>query len=156
MRPPWKAIAAMSQNRAIGKGGGLPWHIPDDLKFFKTQTKGGIMVMGRKTYESIGRPLPGRETIVLTQQQGLRIPGVSVINQVEVLDHLATQKTIWICGGAEIYRLLLPKCDEILLTVVHRNIDGDAFFPDFESVFSRSEVIQEHPDFTIHRYLRES
>lgn len=97
----------MSENRVIGNGGDIPWHLPEDFKWFKETTMGGILVMGRKTFDSIGRPLPGRETYVLSRTPR-NIPKVHCFNDLAVLDQLATEKTIWIAGGGEIYRQLLP------------------------------------------------
>jgi dihydrofolate reductase len=124
----FKAIAAMAENRVIGNAGDIPWHLPEDFKWFKRKTMGGILVMGRKTYESIGRPLPGRDTFVLSRQPQ-EIPGVHSFTDLGVLDHFETDKTIWIAGGAEIYTQTLDQWAELYLTRVHRICEGDAFFP---------------------------
>ena len=148
----FKAIAAMSENRVIGSDGDMPWNLPEDFKWFKEKTMGGILIMGRKTYESIGEPLPGRETYVLSRRS-LDIPGVKHFTDIEtLLQELETEKTVWIAGGAEIYRQTLPLCDEILLTRIHRQCEGDTFFPAFEDRFEFKEVIRENPDFTIERW----
>lgn len=149
----YKAIAAMSENRVIGNRGDIPWHLPEDFKWFKKTTMGDILVMGRKTYESIGRPLPGRETFVLSHVPR-EIPGVHSFTDLGMLDRLETDKTIWIAGGAQIYELMLPRCDELYLTRVHRTVEGDATFPDFEDDFKRAEIITENDDFTIERWVR--
>jgi dihydrofolate reductase len=147
----FKAIAAMSENRVIGNGGDIPWHLPEDFKWFKETTMGGILVMGRKTFDSIGRPLPGRETYVLSRTPR-NIPKVHCFNDLAVLDQLATEKTIWIAGGGEIYRQLLPRCQTLYLTRVHRTCEGDAYFPEFESEFTRKAVELENADFTVERW----
>jgi dihydrofolate reductase len=143
----------MAKHRVIGRGGQLPWRLPEDLAWFKEATQGGILVMGRKTWESIGRPLPGRETFVLSRTPR-EIPGVHSFSDLAVLDKLATDKTLWIAGGAEIYRLMLPRCGELLLTRVLREVEGDTFFPAFEDDFRLAETLRETPDFRIERWLR--
>ena len=149
----YKAIAAMAENRVIGNAGDIPWHLPADFKWFKKTTMGGILVMGRKTYESIGKPLPGRETFVLSRQK-LDIPGVQCFTDLRSIEDYDTEKTVWIAGGAEIYRQALPFCDEILLTRVHRKCEGDTSFPEFEDAFTFAEVIETNDDFTIERWMR--
>jgi dihydrofolate reductase len=148
----FKAIAAMAENRVIGNDGDIPWHLPEDFKWFKKATMGGILVMGRKTYESIGKPLPGRDTFVLSRQ-AQNIPGVHSFTDIEMLQHFETDKTIWIAGGAEIYRQTLEFCDELFLTRVHRECEGDTFFPEFEDQFKLAEVMQQNENFTIERWV---
>ncbi|MDA9317360.1 dihydrofolate reductase [bacterium] len=149
----FKAIAAMSENRVIGNAGEIPWHLPADFKWFKKTTMGDILVMGRKTYESIGRPLPGRDTYVLSRIPR-EITGVHTFTNLEVLNHLQIDRTIWIAGGGEIYKQMLDKCSELYLSRVHRTVQGDAFFPDFESLFSLDSIISKNDDFTIERWLK--
>lgn len=151
----FKAIAAMAENRVIGNAGEIPWHLPEDFKWFKKTTMGGILVMGRKTFESIGKPLPGRETFVLSRQ-GLNIPGVQSFTDLVNIEAYETGKTVWIAGGAEIYRQALPLCSELLLTRVHRQCEGDTFFPEFENAFTLAETIQKNDDFTIERWMHGS
>ncbi|WP_269522130.1 dihydrofolate reductase [Coraliomargarita parva] len=149
-----KAIAAMAENRVIGNGGNIPWYLPEDFKWFKKVTMGGILVMGRKTYESIGKPLPGRETFVLSRQPR-EIPGVHCFTDLSMLEHMEdTGKTVWIAGGGEIYKQMLPYCDELFLTRVHRTVEGDAFFPDFETAFSLKETVLQNEDFTVEHWVR--
>ena len=148
-----KAIAAMSENRVIGNDGDIPWHLPEDFKWFKATTMGGILVMGRKTFDSIGRPLPGRETNVLSRTPR-NIPNVHCFTDLPMLDQLATDKTIWIAGGGEIYRQMLPQCETLYLTRVHRTCEGDAFFPSFEDQFTLTDIELENPDFTVERWER--
>jgi dihydrofolate reductase len=149
----YKAIAAMSENRVIGNNGDIPWHLPKDFQWFKDKTMGSILVMGRKTYESIGYPLPGRDTYVLSRLPR-EIPGTHSFTDLSALDHLQTDKTIWIAGGGEIYEQMLDKCCEIYLTRVHRTVEGDAFFPEFEDRFKLDSVIEKNEDFTIEHWVR--
>lgn len=149
----FKAIAAMSQNRVIGSNGDIPWHLPDDFKWFKATTMGGILVMGRKTFESIGRPLPGRETFVLSRTPK-NIDKVHCFTNLDALDKLTTDKTIWIAGGGEIYRQMLPKCTDLYLTRVHREVEGDAHFPDFEDAFRLDSTVLKHTEFTVEHWKK--
>lgn len=126
-------IAAVDRNFGIGKAGNLPFRLPADLKFFKEQTLGGTVVMGRKTAESIGRPLPNRRNIVLSRDKGLEMAGFEVVNTVEealALDDSASP--LWIIGGGEIYSLMLPYAQRIVLTEVSAEVDCDTFFPRFD------------------------
>jgi len=151
---PFKAIAAMSENRVIGQANKIPWHLPAELKWFKRMTMGQVVVMGRKTFQSIGKPLPGRATIVLSRA-GFAHPGVSVLSRLEDLDPqaaLVAGRQIFICGGAQLYAQALPFCSELYLTLVKRLAQGDAFFPSFEDSFELIEEILDRPDFKILRY----
>lgn len=147
-----KAIAAMSRDRVIGAGGKIPWHIPEDLKFFKRVTLGNIIVMGRKTFESLGRPLPGRENWVLSRTADY--PDVKVFRQPSDIVSPEDGRSIFVIGGAEIYSALLPLCREIFLTHVDRSVTGDTWFPEFESDFDGGEFIERGPDYEIRRYRR--
>jgi dihydrofolate reductase len=138
----YKAIAAMSANRVIGRDGALPWRLPEDMKFFRAQTTGHPIVMGRKTWDSLGRPLLNRRNIVLSRTMAA-VEGAEVVHSVEELDALGLQGDVYIIGGAEIYRLLMPRCAAVYLTVLTAEAEGDAFFPEFESEFPRMRVIQE-------------
>jgi dihydrofolate reductase len=148
---PFKAIAAMSLNRVIGVGNKIPWHLPEDFKWFKQMTTGHVIVMGRKTSESIGQPLPNRETIVLSRSQ-FSHPGVRTICNLDALSALAGDREIFICGGAQIYALALPLCSDLYLTLVKRIVNGDAFFPPFEDQFELAEEIRDTPEFKILHY----
>jgi dihydrofolate reductase len=153
-QPHFKAIAAMSLNRVIGVGNRIPWHLPEDFKWFKRLTTGHVIVMGRKTYESIGKPLPNRITLVLTRSAA-PIPGVRTISdlrQIDRADPALAGREIFICGGAQIYRQALPLCSDLYLTVVQREVEGDTFFPPFEDRFELAEQVLEHPDFRILHY----
>lgn len=123
-------IVATSMNDVIGIRGDLPWKLSDDLKRFKQLTMGKPIVMGRLTWESIGRPLPGRQNIVLTRQAGFAADGCDVVaSPAEALAAAAEAEEIMIIGGGQIYALFLPKASRLYVTRVQASIDGDAFFP---------------------------
>ena len=125
-------IAAMAENFAIGKAGVLPWRLPADLARFRRLTWGHPIIMGRITYEGIGRPLPGRTTIVVSRQTDFPIPGCIVTHSINAaLSAAAATGTdeVFICGGGQIYRDLLPRAERLYLTIVHDNTLGDTFFP---------------------------
>jgi len=172
------AIAAMSLNRVIGAGNQIPWHLPEDFRWFKQITMGHVLVMGRKTFESIGRPLPGRDTFVLTRGD-FAYPGVQTLHDLnELLARLKNpspslsatlspsdgerdgvrgalgQRQVFICGGAQIYEQALPLCDELYLTLVKREVAGDAFFPPFEAQFELAAELRDTPEFSIRHYRR--
>jgi len=148
---PFKAIAAMSENRVIGNGADIPWHLPEDFKWFKQTTVGNTIVMGRKTYDSIGRPLPNRKTIVLSRG-GREIDGVEVVTTLDAALTSADDGEVFICGGAQIYELALPRCSDLYLTHVKRTVEGDVIFPAFEDRFREAEEIRDCEDFRIVRY----
>jgi len=150
----FKAIAAMSLNRVIGAGNRIPWHLPEDFKWFKKMTIGQVIVMGRKTFESIGKPLPNRTTVVLTRS-AKPIPGVRTISdlsQLDPSDPALAGREIFICGGAQIYQQTLPLCTDLYLTLVQREVEGDTFFPPFEDRFELAEEVLVHPEFKILHY----
>ncbi|MDO9460732.1 MAG: dihydrofolate reductase [Alphaproteobacteria bacterium] len=125
-------IAAVAENGVIGREGGLPWRIPEDLKFFKVTTLGKPIIMGRKTYQSIGKPLPGRVNIVMTRDRVWHAAGVSVVHDLEAALRMAQETgadEAMIIGGADIYEMALPRADRIYLTRIEREFDGDAMFP---------------------------
>jgi len=152
---PFKAIAAMSLNRVIGAGNKIPWHLPEDFQWFKKMTTGHVIVMGRKTFESIGKPLPNRETIVLSRLQ-FQHPGVRTVRSLAELPPLAAAREVFICGGAQVYAQALPQCSDLYLTLVKRHVEGDAFFPEFEDRFELAEEIQDGPEFKILHYRNTS
>lgn len=132
-------IVAVAQNGVIGRDNALPWHLPNDLKYFKKTTMGKPVIMGRKTYESIGRPLPGRTNIVITRQSDYQPEGVKVVGSVAEARSLAEsvclidgQDEAMIIGGAEIYSLALEDADRLYLTEVHADVEGDAYFPEYD------------------------
>ena len=129
-------IVAASINNAIGKENQLLWHLPNDLKFFKNTTWGGVVIMGRKTFESVNKPLPGRTNIVITKQPDWNAENVEVANSLDDALEKATAlnfKEIFIIGGGEIYKQSIEIANRIYLTKVHTEIDGDAFFPDLNN-----------------------
>ncbi|HWD20646.1 MAG TPA: dihydrofolate reductase [Verrucomicrobiae bacterium] len=146
----FQAIAAMSENRVIGCGQKIPWHLPEDFKWFKRMTTGHIIVMGRKTFAAIGRALPQRETLVLTRGAGA-FPGARTIRSLAEIPR-DDARQVFICGGAEIYAQALPLCSTLYLTLVKRVVEGDAFFPPFEDRFTLAETIMDGPEFKILRY----
>jgi dihydrofolate reductase len=188
----FKAIAAMSLNRVIGAGGKIPWHLPEDFKWFKRLTSGNVIVMGRKTFESLGRPLPNRKNLVLTRHpqrfirqhpevfgqykewrggrhlkrayqfhfSGIAKDGrtdILIFNSLDRLDPSEFPNDIFICGGAEIYAQSLPRCSDLYLTLVKREVaDGDAFFPAFEDRFALADEIRDTPEFKILHYRHRS
>lgn len=151
----------MAENRVIGKDNTIPWHIPEEVAFFKRTTMGHTLVMGRKTYESIGRPLPGRTNIVITSQTDLRIEGCLMASSLhEALDIARPlAKKIFIIGGGEIFKQSLALADSIYLTVIHRPVDGDIFFPTFsetEFIKTSSEYVEASEPYTVEIYERPS
>jgi dihydrofolate reductase len=131
--PILSAIAAMTENRVIGKDNKMPWHLPADLKHFKTLTSGHPIIMGRKTFESIGRPLPNRTNIILTRDSNFAADNCIVVTSPEAaitLGKECDQEEVFIIGGAEIYQQLMPAIQRIYLTIIHHEFAGDAFFPE--------------------------
>lgn len=123
-------VVAISENHAIGKDNQLLWHLPKDLKHFKEITTGGTVIMGRKTYDSVGKPLPNRRNIVITRQQ-IEIAGCEVVNSLQAaLDLCRDHKEVFIVGGAEIYKQAMPLTDKVYLTIVHESFEGDTYFPE--------------------------
>ena len=149
----FQAIAAMSLNRVIGNKNNIPWHLPEDFKWFKKTTMGHVLLMGRKTFNSIGRPLPGRDTVVLTRnpESIIGIPTFSSIEAFEQANEFQKRK-IFICGGAEVYRQTLEKCSDLFLTLVKQKIDGDTFFPNYESLFDTGTILHKTEEFDIIHY----
>ena len=132
-------IVAMAQNRVIGRNNSLPWYLPNDLKYFKQVTMGKPILMGRKTFESIGKPLPGRTNIVMTRNQNWSAEGVKVVSSLDAAVALAQaiaeidgQDELMIIGGDQIYQSALSSVDRIYLTEVHAEVEGDAYFPVFD------------------------
>ncbi len=129
-------IAALSENRVIGKNNDLPWQLPDDMKYFMQTTKGHHTIMGRKNYDSIPekfKPLPNRTNIVVTHQQGFPAPGCIVVNSLDKGLEIARangERETFIIGGSEIYKLAMPYADRLYLTEIHAVIEGDTYFPD--------------------------
>lgn len=149
----FKAIAAMSINRVIGRDGRIPWHFSEDFKWFKRTTLGHVIVMGRRTFESIGRSLPGRETLVLSRS-GFNDPDVRTIASLDEIDLAHEQRDVFICGGAQVYAAALPRCSDLFLTRVDLVVDGDTFFPPFEHLFDAGTTILESEGFSVVHYHR--
>jgi dihydrofolate reductase len=184
------AVAAMSLNRVIGRGNTLPWHLPEDFKWFKQLTTGHFVVMGRKTFESIGRPLAGRTNVVITRdparfamepllaperlggrrvrldlpcEEALEGMGADDVWLVSDLDSLAEasesarlERRLFIAGGAQIYARLLPRCSEVYLTQVLREVEGDAFLPGFEAGFTLAGIPLRTDEFEVRHYRRDA
>jgi len=126
-------VVAMSSNSLIGREGGLPWRLSEDLKHFKSITMGKPIVMGRLTYESIGRPLPGRENIILTRDPEYKAEGCTIIHQLDQMKSSASDADeLMIIGGAQLYLETLPMANKLFVTEVHAELDGDTFFPDLD------------------------
>jgi len=129
-RPSISLIVARSQNGVIGRDNALPWRLPSDLRRFKTLTMGKPMLMGRRTFESIGRALPGRVSLVLTRDPAWQAPGAIAVRTLdEALDHASGAAELMVIGGAELFRLVLPLAERVYLTDVHAPIPGDTHFP---------------------------
>jgi dihydrofolate reductase len=146
------AVAAMSLNRVIGKEGKIPWHLPEDFKWFKQLTMGHRILMGRKTFDSLGRrALPGRTSMVVSRtEEG--IAGVETVRDLEAIDPGQFAEKVFVIGGAQIYQAMLPRCSEIFLSLVNREVEGDAFFPVFEESFELAGVPLETPEFKVLHY----
>jgi dihydrofolate reductase len=126
------AITAVSQNNVIGLHNDLPWHLPADMRFFKSTTMGHVVVLGRKSYEAFGKAYPGRTNIVITRQQNYALPDAIVVHSLEEAIRKAKtieQQEIFILGGAQIFRQSMPLIDRIYLTRIYHDFEGDAFFP---------------------------
>lgn len=132
-QPLISAIVAVAENNAIGKDNQLLWHLPNDLRFFKRTTTGHTIIMGRKTYESVGKPLPNRRNIIITRQAGYTVEGAEVVHSLAAaLESCAGEEEVFVVGGAEIYRQALSVVRRIYLTRVHVSLPGDSFFPELD------------------------
>ncbi len=153
-------IAALSENRVIGKDQDLAWHLPDDMRFFKDKTMGRTVIMGRRNYESIPhkfRPLPGRPNMIISRNQNYEAPACSVFSSLrEALEKAALEgeENAFVIGGGEIYRLALEQnlVDDMWLTHVHAHVEGDTFFPDFEEAEWTKSTLLSHPADASHPY----
>ncbi len=135
------AIVATDLRHAIGKNNQLLWHLPADLKFFKTTTMGCPVIMGRKTYESIGRLLPGRRNIIITRSADYRVEGAEICHSFEAALAVCKEEKVFVIGGAEIFRIAMPQLDELYRTVVNANFEADTFIDDVNR--SRFELVWE-------------
>jgi len=147
-------IAAIARNRVIGRAGSLPWQIPEDLRRFKRLTTGATVLMGRRTYASLGKPLPGRRNVVISSTD---IPGVESYRRLdEALRAVEHDAQVFVIGGGRLYESLLDRADELFLTLIDRDVEGDTFFPPYEHLLrSYRETFREaHPGFTFVNYTR--
>jgi len=146
-------IVAMARNRVIGAGGRIPWHLPEELKRFKRLTLGHTVVMGRKTWESIGRLLPGRTTVIVTRQRGYRAPGARVVHSLdEAIAACGGDDEIFVIGGAELYAQALARADRLYLTTVDAEVPGDTLMPDCAAGDWREISAESFPADERHRY----
>ncbi|MEE4166771.1 MAG: dihydrofolate reductase [Desulfocapsaceae bacterium] len=156
--PEFIIIVAIAQNGVIGRDGRLPWHLPSDLKHFKKTTMNCPIIMGRKTFDSIGRPLPGRKNIVLSRNTSLELPGCFVVHSIEeVLDICEDDDKVFIIGGADIFNDFLSITDTIIVTALEREVAGDIYFPEINpAVFKQTEAIHHNLEepYAIIRYER--
>jgi dihydrofolate reductase len=148
-------IVAIAHNRAIGMEGRLPWHISEDLKRFKKLTTGHAVIMGRRTYESIGRPLPNRRNVVVTSRSLPAVETYPTLSQ--ALDALSGEERVFVIGGGRLYTEALPKADELYLTLVGREVEADTFFPPYERLLEDSFIMTsraDHEGFSFVDYAR--
>lgn len=154
-------IVAHSRNRVIGKDGTIPWRLRDDMRFFKRTTVGHSVIMGRKTFESIGRPLPDRLNIVISRSPTFSAPGVVTVSSPEQALEKATTGDAFVIGGQQIYETYLPIAQTIYLTCVDAHVDGDTFFPELSSQWQKTEIARHEANddndhaFTIYRVVRQ-
>jgi dihydrofolate reductase len=152
-QPVISLVVAATENDVIGRDNGMPWHLPDDLKYFKARTMGKPMLMGRKTFESIGKPLPGRTSLVLTRDATWRADGVVVVGSLdEALAWARNVPELCAIGGAEIFRLVLPLARRLFLTRIHAAVPGDTFLPKIDLNEWREVERAEHPADDRHAY----
>lgn len=149
-RAPLALIVAVAKNGVIGKGGQLPWRIPEDLRHFRRLTSGHAVIMGRRTWDEVGKPLPNRRNLVVTRTAGLELPGAEVFSSVEeaIARARETDPMPFVIGGAQIYREAMPLVTRVYLTEIDREVDGDTRFPDFDrAAFDETERrVGEEPD----------
>jgi dihydrofolate reductase len=141
-------IAAVAANGVIGRDGDLPWHLPSDLRHFKRTTMGHFLIVGRKTWEEVGKPLPGRTMVVVTRDRGLRIDDVIVVHSLkEALEAARGDDEVFVAGGGEIYRQALPLADRVYMTRIHADFEGDTIFPELDrNEFRLVERSDHEPD----------
>ena len=141
-------VVAMARNRVIGRDNQLPWRLPDEIAYFKRVTMGHPIVMGRRTYESIGRPLPGRKNIVVTHDRGYQAPGCTVVSSlVEAWQAAGNADEVCVIGGTSLFRESLPIADRIHLTLVEADVPGDTYFPEFDrGEWHETEVVRHAAD----------
>jgi dihydrofolate reductase len=148
-------IAAVALNRGIGKDGRMPWHLPEDLRHFKQLTMGHVVLMGKNTWHSLGKPLPGRRNVVLTRNPPVGVESYPSLGA--ALDALKQEERIFVIGGGNVYAQLLPRADELYLTVVEREVDADTFFPPYASLLETGFVLRRsepRDGFRFEEYIR--
>ena len=146
------AVVAMSRNRVIGRDGGLPWHLPADLRHFRELTLGHPILMGRATYDSIGRPLPGRDNLLLTRRPRHCPPGVICVRSLDEAIGHAADRDLMIIGGAQVFAATLDLCQRLYLTCVHADLPGDTFLPPLEPAGWRETARSDHAPDERHAY----
>ena len=145
----------MASNRVIGRDGKLPWHLPEDLQLFKKLTLGHPIVMGRRTWESLGRPLPGRQNIVISRALGpTDAPGATVLSEIAELTTLDVDGVAYLIGGGQLYEALFPSCASLYLTYVYHPYDGDTTLPEFDHLFALKKILVSTEAFEQRLYLR--
>lgn len=152
-------IAAMAANRVIGRDNKIPWHIPEELRFFKRTTMGFPVIMGRLTYESINRPLPGRQNIVISRNSEYKVDGVDNVTSInKALSITGDYEKVFILGGSQIFEHTLGLADNIILTVLDRDVEGEIYFPDFSDEEFQEIAKERHEEgtepFTVYYYKR--
>lgn len=155
----WKMIVAMDDSRVIGLNDRLPWRIPEDIAWYQSQTDGKLLLMGRKTFDSIRRRPEGTRYIVLSQSMDPEMHDsetVTVIKDIGELCSLNLEGEGWVCGGAMLYELMMPFCAEMVLSEVKGTHEGDAFFPKFDEWYQWSQTLKVHPEFTVNQYINPS
>ncbi|EKD43636.1 MAG: hypothetical protein ACD_72C00194G0004 [uncultured bacterium] len=152
-------IAAVAENNCIGKNNRIPWDIPEDFQYFKKMTLGKTCVMGQATYESIlgyvGKPLPGRKTVVLTLNKDYQVPeGVRVFNSLDDIFEKLKDEDVYICGGASIYRQTVDRVDTLYITHISQSFDGDTFFPEINKNIWKETAREDHGNFSFVTYKK--
>lgn len=153
MTPRFTGVVAMAADRAIGIDQSIPWRLPEDMKLFKRLTMGHPILMGRKTWESLGRPLPGRQNIVLTRDISYRAEGATVIPDLSALENLElTDSEVMVIGGAQIYAHLLPKMQKLYVSEVEGEYEADTWFPEFTHYFRHCTQVEQFDGFRLMLY----
>ncbi len=155
MTPTFTGVVAMAADRAIGLNSTMPWRLSEDLKLFKRLTMGHPILMGRKTWDSLGRPLPGRQNIVLTRSADFEAPGAIVIHDIEELNQIELQNNeVMVIGGAQIYKLMLPYMQGIYVSEVAGEWEADTWFPEFKEQFPMRKELEKFEGFVSTLYTR--
>ncbi|WP_319371145.1 dihydrofolate reductase [uncultured Ilyobacter sp.] len=151
-------IAAFDENRVIGKNNKLPWHIPEEMEKFKKITMGNVVIMGRKTFEGIGKPLAGRINMVITEDQNFHCEGIDVFHSVEkaLKEALKLQREVFFIGGASIYRQVADLVDKLYISYIHGKYDGDSYFPEIKLEKFRIIKEENHDGFDYKEYIRKT